>query len=957
MSIIDELLDFPDLAAQKQFLEQHIDRLPERLAATLKEYADDSLRTDLQRSLRVARLLTELPEITRDPLHGALGLLAEANARSIGLGEYQRSLALYDQAAELYREHGQEADVARCKVGKVWSLACLGQIDQAIQEGEQAAQVLEAAEEWLPLAKLTMNLAAVYARQGNDRQSLALCHRAQAFYERLGEEGKAGWLMAEQNRAVLLRSLGRFQESIQASQTAMTLLAELGQKTESARAQQNLAITYFVLGRYNEALDLLSRARKVFQEDKRSRDLARVDLFICDCLIQLRRYSQVLEKCRQIRELFASLGARLEVGQAIVDEGVAFAGLRRFDEALRSLAEARQLFLEEGNPVLAAGAELEMATVQLLQGEFQECLATAQGCARLFQENQLPVGEAQAHLVAARAAFGKGQLGQAQRLAELALQLAQQRDLPSLSFQCHHLLGRVEAQRDRPQQALALYRQAIQELELLRGSLMMEYRADFLEDKQAVYEDAVRVSLDMGQVLQGMEYAERAKSRALLEMVAFRMELGIQARSQEDVPLVAELLALREERDRLYRRWESREAIQDAAQPAQVRQAIQQDISDRERRITELWHQLLIRNADYAREATLWQVRTEPPQPYLEPDTLLVEYFIAQGELMAFLVSRDGAQVWRLGRQLPQIQRLSQLLGVNLRTVPRSRPALIPSLRRNAEGVLRRLYRLLVEPFQDELAGYRKLILVPHGPLHYLPLQALHDGESYLAEKFQIGYLPGASLLRYCQEEGIPERSALVVGYSREGALPHALEEARSVARLFGQEPLLEEAASLARFQEQAQGCQVIHLSTHGVFRPDNPVFSGLTLADGQLTTLDIFGLRLDASLVTLSACETGRSVVAGGDELTGFMRAFLYAGASSLLLSLWAVTDRSTAQFMDRFYGRLVQGASKGAALQEAQRAFIHATGRDAHLAHPYFWAPFFLVGAMGPLASATEA
>ena len=951
MSVIDELLDLADTTAQKQFLEEHWHRLPERLAVFLKEYADERLRTDIQGSLKVAKLLTELPEVTGDPLHEALGLLAEANARSIGLGEYRRAVTLYDRAAALYRAHGREVEVARSQVGKVWALACLGKIDQAIQEGEEAAQVLEAAQEWFPLAKLTMNLAAVYARQGNDRRSLEFCHQAQTFYQRLGKAGEAGWLMAEQNRAVILRSLGRFQESIQASQTALAMLDKLGHRIEAARARQNLAVTYFVLGRYNEALELLSRARKVFQADGRSRDMARIDLFICDCLIQLRRYGQVLDRCSQIRELFAALGSRLEVGQAIVDEGVAFAGLHRFDEALHSLDEARQLFLEEGNPVLAAHAELEMATVQLLQGEFQGSLATAQGCARLFQENQLPLGEAQAHLVAARAAFAQGHLDQAQALAQLALELAPQ-DLPSLSFQCHHLLGRVAAQRDRPQQALSLYQRAIQELELLRGSLMMEYRADFLADKQAVYEDAVLVSLGMGEILQGMEYAERAKSRALLEMVAFRMELGVQARSPEDAPLVAELMALREERDRLYRRWESREALHDAEQPAAVRQEMLQAISDRERRITELWHELLIRSADYAREASLWQVRTESPQPYLDPDTLLVEYFIAQGELIAFLVHKDGAQVWRLGRQLPQVQRLSQLLGVNLRTAPRSRPALIPSLRRNAEGILGRLHRLLMGPFQAELDGYRKLILVPHGPLHYLPLHALHDGERYLAERFQISYLPGASLLRYCLEERRPERSALVVGYSQEGLLPHALEEARSVARLFRQGPLLEEEASLAAFAAQAKGCRVIHLSTHGVFRPDNPVFSGLTLADGQLTTLDIFGLRLDASLVTLSACETGRNVVAGGDELTGFMRAFLYAGASSLLLSLWAVTDRSTAQLMERFYSRLVQGASKGAALQEAQQAFIHASDSEAHLAHPYFWAPFFLVGAMGSLA-----
>jgi CHAT domain-containing protein len=120
----------------------------------------------------------------------------------------------------------------------------------------------------------------------------------------------------------------------------------------------------------------------------------------------------------------------------------------------------------------------------------------------------------------------------------------------------------------------------------------------------------------------------------------------------------------------------------------------------------------------------------------------------------------------------------------------------------------------------------------------------------------------------------------------------------------------------------------------------------GLALADGWLTTLDIFNWRLQASLVTLSACQTGRSVVAGGDELLGLMRAFLAAGAASLVASLWAVEDRSTALLMENFYRQLAAGAGKGAALRAAQLSLL-----DGAYVHPYYWAPFFLVGDAGPL------
>ena len=126
-------------------------------------------------------------------------------------------------------------------------------------------------------------------------------------------------------------------------------------------------------------------------------------------------------------------------------------------------------------------------------------------------------------------------------------------------------------------------------------------------------------------------------------------------------------------------------------------------------------------------------------------------------------------------------------------------------------------------------------------------------------------------------------------------------------------------------------------------------------VGDGWLTTLDIFNARLGASLVTLSGCQTGRTVVQGGDELAGLMRAFLSAGAASLVLSLWAVEDHSTAQLMQAFYQNLADGYHKGAALRAAQLRFIHSQpGDDPNrpvYSHPYFWAPFFLVGDAGQL------
>ncbi len=328
-----------------------------------------------------------------------------------------------------------------------------------------------------------------------------------------------------------------------------------------------------------------------------------------------------------------------------------------------------------------------------------------------------------------------------------------------------------------------------------------------------------------------------------------------------------------------------------------------------------------------------------------------------RGELVAFTVTQDSVRAWRLPAKLSHIQQLVRLLWLNLKAVPQGVARdQIASMTANAKGLLQSLYRLLLTPLEGVLARHEQWIVVPHGPLHYLPFHALHDGQSYALEQHEISYLPGASLLRYCREAQPAPSGTFILGYSSSGRLPYTIHEARAIADVFGERPCLEGEATLARLQRDAGTCRAVHLAAHGEFRPDNPLFSGLALADGWLTTLDIFNLRLQASLVTLSACQSGQSQVGGGDELLGLMRAFLYAGAASLVLSLWAVEDRSTAQLMGVFYDKLAEGWSKGAALRYAQRQFIQDGADQADAAetlrrHPFFWAPFFLVGDTRPL------
>jgi len=225
--------------------------------------------------------------------------------------------------------------------------------------------------------------------------------------------------------------------------------------------------------------------------------------------------------------------------------------------------------------------------------------------------------------------------------------------------------------------------------------------------------------------------------------------------------------------------------------------------------------------------------------------------------------------------------------------------------------------------------------------LHYLPFHALFDGNDYIVSSFTFSYAPSAGIYTLCQQRTAkPSGPPLILGVPDERA-PLIKQEVESIAMRLPQAQVVlgAEPADKALRTEGVRS-RLIHIATHGHFRQDNPMFSGIRLGSSYLSLYDLYQLRLEAELVTLSGCATGLNVVAAGDELLGLIRGLLYAGAQSLLLTMWDVNDRSTAKFMSSFYAKLGRGQTKHLALQAA------AAELREHYPHPYYWAPFLLIG-----------
>jgi CHAT domain-containing protein len=330
-------------------------------------------------------------------------------------------------------------------------------------------------------------------------------------------------------------------------------------------------------------------------------------------------------------------------------------------------------------------------------------------------------------------------------------------------------------------------------------------------------------------------------------------------------------------------------------------------------------------------------------QQNLGPDTALVEYFSIDGELLAFVVTNESLEIARGLAREDEVHRALERLRFQMNSLRFGAAHLrdhIDQLAERTRHHLAELYRLVFARIDEQL-GDRRVVIVPHRDLHYVPFHALYDGSGFVIERREVCYCPSATVLTHCIERPRrPPRKALLLGVPDPKA-PRVRDEVIALSSLFPESvQFLDEAATVASLKKTAGAADIIHLACHGSFRADNPLFSSLRLADGWLTVRDSYQLSLNCGLVTLSACETGKSAVAPGDELIGLARGFFSAGAPSLLVTLWTVDDEQTARLMQRFYASLIAGSGPGAALRDAQIELI----REQQ--HPFFWSPFILLG-----------
>ncbi len=488
--------------------------------------------------------------------------------------------------------------------------------------------------------------------------------------------------------------------------------------------------------------------------------------------------------------------------------------------------------------------------------------------------------------------------------------------------------GRVAERDGQSEKALEFFRKARDLVESQRRSIRTETsKIGFANDKQAVYQGIVRTALKLGDKAQVIEVAEQAKSRALVDMLATKSDFGIYGQRAPDIAATfAE-----------FQRADAELALQAPDSSVARRAELAGILQQSSKRLQTLAPQL-------ASLVTAGSVSVERMAAGLGPQETLVGFFGFGTNLYGYTMAGSETRIFQLDGY-----GLAEDVGEFVQSIKKRR--------RQTRDLAEVMYKRLLRPMQSAIAG-RDLLIVPHGSLHYVPFAALHDGDKFLNQGRAIRYLPSAMLLGLMPESKTQTASQkdnvgklLIFGNPDLGDatldLPAAQVEAQDLQAMFTQssELFVRKAATETLLKERAADFTHIHIASHGEFSADAPLQSRLKLTpdgsnDGFLSVSEIYGLRLNASMVMLSACETGLGSVSTGDDVVGLTRGFLYAGAKNVVGSLWQVDDTATAELSRLMYAAMKRGLPVSKALSEAQEQLMKKK------AHPFFWAAFLNSG-----------
>ncbi len=852
-------------------------------------------------------------------------------------GELESALDLIARAQELWSRSGEALSALRTDLGRMQILDDLGRHREAAAVGEAMLTALDSAPDDGDARLRAMleaaawgNVGVAYSFTGRHERSIDAYARSEGGYAALDMPLQIAQQRA--NRGIELLALGRAREARSALRSAMDSFAAAGDALWAAKCAGHLATAHMALGEVIEALRVLEPARTALAELGAKAEEARVQLEIGKAYLAAGLFGEAVTAATAAAELLAATGMSHDLAHARLTVGLSQLGAGELAAADREVAAAALLFEQVGDRQFVAQTRLAAAEVALRRDHPSTAAAALSTAAEEMTTGRWLIPLAWVRLKQADVASDSGETRE--HLAQAAA-LAEQLDLPQLRYACELRRARLlrgDGDVAGAERALLSAVDTVEQLGAALNEPML--RTAFRADKWAAHDELVdlMVAEDHGDgAARACRLADGAKARTLVDLVSTtvgRRETGVAATGDD-----GELRRLSADLSAAYA------ALLTASDGAR-RDLVRERAQRLERTITAL----RLRRSLSADDRPAHPAAPARPEPL--PNEATLAYHVVGADVLAFVV-RDGAvavrrlsgAVTRVDSALADLDAQWARQRVGATFVARNEG----TLRAATNRVLGELYTLLIAPVRDLLDGCdsERLVIVPHRQLHRVPFHALHDGAGHLVERWILTVsptLPAAATER--RGRATAGSAALVLAVAETHA-PAISREADALRRAFPDARILQGEQAVSEVLERSlPGPTFVHLACHGLFRPDNPLFSALRLTDRWITGVDVLELDLGGAVVTLSACESGRPSD-GTAEPVGLAWAFLAAGAAGVIVSQWVVDDAATTELMAALYTGLARGVPPDRALRDAQLALAAARP------HPYYWAPFVYVAS----------
>ncbi len=911
----------------------------------------------------------------------------DRHAEAIVLGyiaNCQRKLENLDKALEFAQQalHMKDELGDRDEIGKTHNQLGLiywerADYPAATEHLQQAIEIASAVEDKELEGSARNNLGLVFDEHGDYKQSLEQYQQALELHRSTHFERGEGDTLGNIGGVYLL--LGKFKEALPYYQQALAISERLGLKPASSDDLGNIALCLSGEGDVDGALKSFDRALEVAHDAGLVKEEADWHKGKGTTLVGLGRFDAALREYASAEQVYEHAGLKRELVEALADTGYVYELLGDAVTAQARFERALQLARDIGNgsgesaSLLALGdLEHHRKEYDSAEAHFKQALEKARGAGEektivwaLLQQAMNDLDRKRYESALQRASEGnevaersgnrptvalsryvlgevrrsQGQLQQAIEEYSTAQTMQEQLRDPELGWRIQYGRGQTLAAQDKTDESIAAYKEAIRIIEETRSAIAEErYQAGYIEDRYQVYVALVELLLKLHKPGDAFLYSEKLRARAYFD------RFGVSEPLVQDPAAQQRILELSEQIRALRRAVKKEYSVPQDERRGQALELFSAELAEAERN-----YEALLDNSDSSvAGSTAGRGRRLPSvteiQHLLPTDAALIEYVVGKQMVSIFLITQSSVVGMPVQIKSESLSSRTELLR-----------GLISGRRPEWIEPARGLRKLLLDPIQSDghLSSIRQLLIVPDGVLNYVPFAALPGRTNrFLGEEFTVSYLPAAAALAR-DPKSSAGRTLLAMAPS--GAkLPNAPAEVREIGRMFGSTSrvVVGKAATKTLFKQIAGDYAYLHLATHGSLNRNAPSLSAIELEpdkenDGRLQLYEIAGLRLHARLVTLSACETALgkgyfTETPGGDEFVGITRAFLSAGGENVLASLWAVDDKSTRALMLRFYRHLL-ATNIAEALAKAQQELRRS---DVRYRHPYYWAPFVMVG-----------